>query len=92
MAGEGTTFEYAPSGPFDLFNQNQYFGGWPTLDGDRAAIVMAFSVEGGQGSAAVVLKQSPDGELTGQIHGPARLRHGDSCNRPDPAWLPCGRR
>ncbi len=50
--------EYAPQGPFDLANQNQYFGGWPTLPDDPGAIVIAFPVEGWQGSAAVVLRQS----------------------------------
>jgi DNA-3-methyladenine glycosylase II len=73
MGGEGITFEYVPKGPFDLSNQNQYFGGWPTLEGDPAAIVMAFPVEGWQGSAALVLKQSPDGRITGKVHGPAAL-------------------
>jgi DNA-3-methyladenine glycosylase II len=73
MGGEGTAFEYVPKGPFDLSNQNKYFGGWPTLEQDPAAIVLTFPVEGWKGSAAVVLRQLPDGRLAGQIHAPAAL-------------------
>ncbi len=73
MGGEGMTFEYVPRGPFDLSNQNRYFGGWPTLARDPAAIVMTFPVEGWKGSVAVVLRQLADGRLTGNIHGPALL-------------------
>ena len=66
-------FEYAPQGPFDLANQNQYFGGWPALPDDPGAIVIAFPVEGWQGSAAVVLRQSADGLITGETFGPDSL-------------------
>jgi DNA-3-methyladenine glycosylase II len=63
-------FEFIPNGLFDLANQNQYFGGWPTLKNDPHTIVMAFPVEGWQGSAAVTLRQESDGRITGQVVGP----------------------
>jgi hypothetical protein len=34
MTDAGTAFEFLPKSPFELSNQNQYFGGWPTLDHD----------------------------------------------------------
>jgi DNA-3-methyladenine glycosylase II len=66
-----TAFKLMPAGPFDLANQNRYFGGWPTLSGDPDAIVMAFPLEGSgePASAAVVLRQETDGSLTGEVHG-----------------------
>lgn len=66
------TFSFTPSGPFDLANQNSHFGGWPTLPGDPGAIVMAFPVEGSECSAAVVLRQSADGAIAGEVHGCAQ--------------------
>ncbi len=68
-----SSFEYIPKGPFDLANQSQYFGGWPTLPGEPNTIVLAFPVEGWQGSAAVTLRQKPDGSLLGEVYGPAEL-------------------
>jgi hypothetical protein len=73
MTDAGTAFEFLPRGPFDLSNQNRYFGGWPTLHGDPDAIVMSFPVEGWKGSAAVVLRQSPDGQLRGVVYGDAAV-------------------
>jgi len=58
-------FRTAPTGPFDLANQNQYFGGWPEVDG---AVAMTFPVEGWRTSAAVLLRQD-DGVVTGEVHG-----------------------
>jgi DNA-3-methyladenine glycosylase II len=66
-----STFEYIPKGPFDLTNQSQFFGGWPALQDDPNTIVLAFPVEGWQGSAAVTLRQNPDGSLLGDVYGPA---------------------
>ena len=66
-------FEFIPSGLFDLANQNQYFGGWPTLKNDPKTIVMAFPVEGWKGSAAVTLRQETDGRIVGQVYGPAEI-------------------
>ena len=63
------SFEYMPKGPFDLTNQNQYFGGWPTLINKPEAIVIAFPVEGWKGSAAVVLWQNTDGQVIGRVYG-----------------------
>lgn len=57
--------------PFDLRNQNSYFGGWPVIrdSEEEFAIVVTFPVEGWQESAAVVLSQSKDGKLTAESHG-----------------------
>lgn len=59
------------SAPFDLRNQNEYFGGWPVLkDTDKEfAIVIAFPVEGWEESAAVVVSQYETGELIAQSYG-----------------------
>jgi DNA-3-methyladenine glycosylase II len=46
-----------PRGPFDLRFQNRFFNGWPTLPERPDTIVMAFPVEGWQGSAAVLVRQ-----------------------------------
>jgi DNA-3-methyladenine glycosylase II len=62
-------FDYLPKGPFDLANQNKYFGGWPTLLKDPKAIVLAFPVEGWKGSAAVTLSQNAAGRVIGQVYG-----------------------
>ncbi|HKT01908.1 MAG TPA: hypothetical protein VJT31_20475 [Rugosimonospora sp.] len=66
-----------PLGPFSLANQNRYFGGWLTPAHDGGTILMAFPVEGWQHSAAVALRQEPDGTIAGTVAGP-----GD----PDAAW------
>jgi len=62
-----TRFEVTPAGPFDLENENRYFGRWPTVDG---AVAMAFPVEGWKSSAAVLVRQVGD-SVTGEVHGPA---------------------
>jgi DNA-3-methyladenine glycosylase II len=54
-----------PRGPFDLENQSSRFGGWPKL-GD--ATVMAFPIEGWNGSAAVLLRQRGN-TITADVHG-----------------------
>ena len=63
------SFDFLPKGPFELSNQNRYFGGWPTLNNNPEVIVMAFPVEGWIGSAAVTLQQSADGRIIGNIYG-----------------------
>ncbi|MFO0702687.1 MAG: hypothetical protein U0514_02300 [Candidatus Andersenbacteria bacterium] len=63
------TFTVRPKGQFDLKNQNQYFGSWPTVG---ESIVMAFPVEGWRGSAAVQLSQRGQ-TIHGRIVGPAAL-------------------
>jgi 3-methyladenine DNA glycosylase/8-oxoguanine DNA glycosylase len=63
------TFSFEPSGPFDLANQNRYFGGWPTLNREEGAIVMAFPVEATETAAAVVLRQGQHGVVEGAVHG-----------------------
>ncbi len=57
---------FRPRGPFDLANQNEYFGGWPVV-GD--AIVLAFPVEGWKESAAVVVRQDGADELSLEVIG-----------------------
>jgi 3-methyladenine DNA glycosylase/8-oxoguanine DNA glycosylase len=57
--------ETVPRGPFDLETEVTHFVGWPKL-GD--GIVMAFPVEGWNGSAAVVMRQRGD-TITGDVHG-----------------------
>lgn len=54
-------------GPYDMANQNRYFGGWTqTVDG---AVVMAFPVEGWTHSAAVTLRQVDDTTIDGDVYG-----------------------
>jgi DNA-3-methyladenine glycosylase II len=60
---------FRPEGPFDLANQNEYFGGWPTLAGNGSAIVVASPVEGWQTSAAVVVSQGAGEELSIEVFG-----------------------
>jgi 3-methyladenine DNA glycosylase/8-oxoguanine DNA glycosylase len=74
----GANFSVKPRGPFDLANQNRFFGGWPTLPGEQTALVLSFPVEGWDGSAAVVLRQARSnagqaaGQITGQIFGSSK--------------------
>ncbi|HEY7596675.1 MAG TPA: DNA-3-methyladenine glycosylase 2 family protein [Actinophytocola sp.] len=56
-------------GPFDLLNQNRYFGGWPSAGTGRHDVAMAFPVEGWQSSAAVLLRQRADGGIDGTVAG-----------------------
>ncbi|MFN2568529.1 MAG: DNA-3-methyladenine glycosylase [Candidatus Dormibacteria bacterium] len=65
------TFQCLPRGPFDLATENEYFGGWPPLPADDRAVAMAFPVEGWERSAAVILRQFSDGEVSGEVHGAA---------------------
>jgi DNA-3-methyladenine glycosylase II len=62
-------FSIQPAGPFSLGEANRYFGGWPTLAAEPAAIAMAFPVEGWRTSAAVVVRQDPSGLVTGEVEG-----------------------
>lgn len=66
-------FEFTPRGPFELANQIQYFGGWPSLKDDPQTLVMAFPVEGWRGSAAVALRQEADGRILGEVFGQAEI-------------------
>jgi DNA-3-methyladenine glycosylase II len=67
----GTGFSFQPQGPFNLANENSYFGGWLSPADKPDAIVMAFPIEGWCGSAAVVLEQVAGRELRGEVFGPA---------------------
>jgi DNA-3-methyladenine glycosylase II len=58
-----------PEGPFDLAGQSGYFGEWVRPTDDPAEIVMAFPVEGWQGSVAVRLRQDATGAVVGSVHG-----------------------
>jgi DNA-3-methyladenine glycosylase II len=67
------TFAHSPKGPYDLSNQNSYFGGWLEAGSRPGAIIMAFPIEGWQGSAAVVIWQEEGGSIRGEVHGQERL-------------------
>src|SRR3954469_21458015 len=58
-----------PQGPFDLAGQSRYFGEWVTSPSDPEEIVMAFPVEGWQGSVAVRLRQDGTGAMVGRVDG-----------------------
>src|SRR3954469_24813225 len=60
-----------PQGPFDLAVQSRHFGGWVASTSDPEEIVMAFPVEGWQGSVAVRLRQDETGTVVGSVHGVA---------------------
>ncbi|HMA34684.1 MAG TPA: DNA-3-methyladenine glycosylase 2 family protein [Chloroflexia bacterium] len=62
-------FEIIPQGPFQLAEEAEYFGGWPPLAADPAAVGMAFPVEGWRTSAAVILRQDATTRITGEVHG-----------------------
>lgn len=57
--------------PFDLRNQNSFFGGWPVLtDSDQEfSIVIGFPVEDWQDSAFVVVSQTKEGQLSVRAEG-----------------------
>ena len=71
-------FSLTPKGTFNLLNQNQYFGGWPFLNDEKKVIVQVFPVEGWTESAAVVMEQSANGKIVGEVYG--------SKNDPEKAW------
>ncbi len=56
-----------PAGPFSLEHQRQFFGDWLSSASDPGAIVMAFPIEGWNGSAAAAVRQAPDGSITGTV-------------------------
>jgi DNA-3-methyladenine glycosylase II len=64
-------YAFRPHGPFDLANQNEYFGGWPTLAANGRAIVIAAPVEGWQTSAAVVVSQETEEQVNLDVFGAA---------------------
>jgi DNA-3-methyladenine glycosylase II len=51
-------FSIEPSGPFNLHAARQFFGGWAAMAGEPDSVLMAFPVEGWDGSAVVVVRQS----------------------------------
>jgi len=59
---------FSSRGPFDLANQNAYFGGWPRLR-DDSAIVIAFPVEGWEASTAVLVREVGVERLTFAVFG-----------------------
>jgi DNA-3-methyladenine glycosylase II len=63
-------------GPFDLLNQNRFFGSWPTYGSD--SIVMAFPVEGWNAAAAVVVTQKDDQNISLVVHGDADIEAASS--------------
>ena len=75
-----TTFTIVRRGPFDLATARDFAGGFPAGIGSRAgsdgSILMTFPVEGWTGSAAVQVRQAPDGSI-----------HGDAFGDGDPATI-----
>ena len=65
-----STFNHEPLGPFDLAFQVQYFGEWLHEKDTADSIVLAFPVEGWNGSAAVSIRQDASGRISGAAHGP----------------------
>lgn len=57
--------------PFDLRNQNSFFGGWPVLRDteDEFSIAVTFPVEDWEESATVVVSQSKNGGLSAEVYG-----------------------
>jgi DNA-3-methyladenine glycosylase II len=67
-AAGGVHFALDPQGPFSLAAANERFGGWVEhAAGDDLAVVMAFPVERSWTPAAVVVRQSPDGSVNGEV-------------------------
>jgi 3-methyladenine DNA glycosylase/8-oxoguanine DNA glycosylase len=63
------SFTAAVAGPFDLAEQARQFGGWLSLAGEPGALVLAFPIDGFDESAGVVLRQSPEGVVSGAVYG-----------------------
>ena len=62
------SFSLVPSGPFDLTAQSEHFGGWLAAPEPDSGVVMTFPLEGTEESAAVVVRQTPDGSIAGEVH------------------------
>lgn len=62
--------------PFDLRNQNSFFGGWPVLrDTEQLySVAISFPVEQSQESACVVISQSDDGTLSAESFSSERVK------------------
>ncbi len=56
-------------GPYDMANQNRYFGGWTRSDGDE--IVMAFPLEGTWKQEAVTVRQRDEHIVAGSADSQA---------------------
>ncbi|MBV8527598.1 MAG: DNA-3-methyladenine glycosylase 2 family protein [Candidatus Dormibacteraeota bacterium] len=68
-AASGVRFRVSPQGPFSLAAANERFGGWVEAQaGEELAVSMAFPVEGSWLPAAVVVRQSADGAVAGEVH------------------------
>lgn len=82
-AATGVRFELAPQGPFSLAAASARFGGWVDATSGPAAgaVVMAFPVEGWDASAAVVVRQSADGDVSGEV-----FTTGDGDGSAERAW------
>src|SRR5262245_30028705 len=61
-------FSTQPSGPFSLAAAREHFGGWISTAGAPDSVLMAFPVEGWQGSAAVVVHQENE-TVEGEVYG-----------------------
>jgi DNA-3-methyladenine glycosylase II len=66
----GGVFSLQPNGPFRLRSANEYFGGWvDAANGPDFVVPMAFPVESWTTSAAVFVRQSADGTVSGDVCG-----------------------
>jgi DNA-3-methyladenine glycosylase II len=61
------SYRLQPRGAFSLANERRFFGDWLSVPSDPEAVMMAFPVEGWQGSAAVVVRQADDGAVEGSV-------------------------
>jgi DNA-3-methyladenine glycosylase II len=70
-----TEFEIEPRGPFSLAAAQDFAGGFPAGIGGggvgELSIAMSFPIEGWHASAAVELRQAPDGRITGRTDAAA---------------------
>jgi DNA-3-methyladenine glycosylase II len=72
---DGTGLRIRPRGPFSLAAARDFLGGFTpgrgTFGTTDDELLTAFPVDGWQGSAAVALRQAPDGSIEGIVQGGA---------------------
>jgi DNA-3-methyladenine glycosylase II len=67
-------FHLRPRGEFSFSAAKEHFGAWPDLPGAPEAIAMCFPVEGWDGAAAVIVRETPDGMVAAEVHADAPAR------------------
>lgn len=74
---DGVSLRIEPRGPFSLAAARDFLGGFTpgrgTFGTTDDELLMAFPVEGWQGSAAVAIRQGADGALQGVVRGDADI-------------------